>query len=70
MSDTATLSAKSQISIPKAIRELRNWQAGQRFALVPRGSGVVLVPIPDIGELSGMARGAEATDVCERDDRY
>jgi hypothetical protein len=30
----------------------------------------VLVPIPDIGELSGMARGAEATDVCERDDRY
>ncbi len=70
MSDTATLSAKFQISIPKAVRELRNWQAGQRFAFVPRGAGVVLVPIPDIGDLPGMARGAGATDVRDRDDRY
>ncbi len=29
MSDTATLSVKFQISIPKAVREARKWKAGQ-----------------------------------------
>lgn len=29
---TATLSAKFQISIPKAVREAQQWQAGQEFA--------------------------------------
>jgi hypothetical protein len=33
--DTATLSAKFQISIPKAVRTERRWQAGQVFAFIP-----------------------------------
>ena len=38
--DTATLSAKFQISIPKAIRSARHWQAGQVFAFIPKGEGL------------------------------
>ena len=34
--DTAKLSAKFQICIPKAVRTARHWQAGQEFAFIPR----------------------------------
>jgi AbrB family looped-hinge helix DNA binding protein len=57
--DIATLSAKFQICIPKAIRAARHWQAGQVFAFIPKGEGLLLVPVPKIEELSGLARGAK-----------
>ncbi len=58
--DTATLSSKFRISIPKAIRIARRWRAGQVFAFVPRGEGMMLVPVPTLEALAGMARGAVA----------
>ncbi len=67
--DTATLSAKFQISIPKAIRTARRWQAGQVFAFVPKGEGMMLVPVPTLEELAGLARGAERADYRDRTDR-
>jgi len=67
--DTATLSAKFQISIPKAIRSARHWQAGQVFAFIPKGDGVLLVPVPGIDELAGMARGAKPKGYRDRTDR-
>jgi bifunctional DNA-binding transcriptional regulator/antitoxin component of YhaV-PrlF toxin-antitoxin module len=60
--DTARLSAKFQISIPKAIRTARRWQAGQVFAFVPRGEGMMLVPVPTLDELAGPALGAKRQD--------
>jgi AbrB family looped-hinge helix DNA binding protein len=67
--DTATLSAKFQISIPKAIRTARRWRAGQVFAFIPKGEGMLLVPVPDLGNLAGMARGARPEDYRDRTDR-
>ncbi len=67
--DTATLSAKFQISIPKAIRTARRWQAGQVFAFVPRGESMMLVPVPTREELAGLARGAKRADYRDRTDR-
>jgi bifunctional DNA-binding transcriptional regulator/antitoxin component of YhaV-PrlF toxin-antitoxin module len=67
--DTARLSAKFQISIPKAIRTARRWQAGQVFAFVPRGEGMMLVPVPTLDELAGLARGAKRQDYRDRTDR-
>ena len=66
---TAKLSAKFQISIPKAVRTARHWQAGQEFAFIPKGTGVLLVPVPTPQELAGLARGARATDDRDRTDR-
>jgi AbrB family looped-hinge helix DNA binding protein len=68
-SDTATLSAKFQISIPKAIRTARHWQAGQVFAFIPKGEGVLLVPVPKREELAGLARGARPRGYRDRTDR-
>jgi AbrB family looped-hinge helix DNA binding protein len=67
--DTAKLSTKFQISIPKAIRTARRWQAGQVFAFIPKGEGMLLVPVPKLEELSGMARGAKPEGYRDRTDR-
>ena len=70
MPDTATLSSKFQISIPKAVREAQGWEAGQEFVFIPKGGGVLLVPVPDEDELYGIAQGADTTDIRDRRDRY
>jgi AbrB family looped-hinge helix DNA binding protein len=70
MSNIATLSAKFQISIPKAVRAAKQWRPGQAFAFIPKGAGVMLVPVPETRELSGIARGADATDFRDRADRF
>ncbi len=67
--DTAKLSAKFQISIPKAIRTAQHWQAGQVFAFIPKGEGMLLVPVPKLDELSGVARGTKAKGYRDRTDR-
>jgi AbrB family looped-hinge helix DNA binding protein len=69
MSETATLSAKFQISIPKAIRAAQHWEAGLTFAFIPKGTGVLLVPVPKRETLRGLARGAHPDDYRDRTDR-
>jgi bifunctional DNA-binding transcriptional regulator/antitoxin component of YhaV-PrlF toxin-antitoxin module len=67
--DTAKLSAKFQLCIPKAIRAARRWQAGQVFAFIPKGEGMLLVPVPKREELAGLARGANTEGYRDRTDR-
>ena len=67
--DTARLSAKFQISIPKAVRTPRHWQAGQEFAFIPKGEGVLLLPVPKPDDLAGLARGASPEGYRDRTDR-
>ncbi len=70
MANTATLSSKFQISIPKEIREREKWKPGQKFAFIPEGKHVLLVPIPDREELFGIAKGANPEGYRDRSDRY
>ena len=67
--DTATLSTKFQISIPTAIRAARRWRAGQVFAFIPKGEGMLLVPVPTLEELAGLARGAKPENYRDRTSR-
>ncbi len=67
--DTAILSAKFQISIPKAVRTPRHWRAGQEFAFIPKGEAVLLVPVPKPEDLAGLARGANPEGYRDRTDR-
>jgi len=69
MPETATLSAKYQISIPKAVRAAQHWEAGLTFAFIPKGTGVLLVPVPKRDALKGLARGAAPSDYRDRSDR-
>ena len=67
---TATLSSKFQISIPKALLEEQRWEAGQEFVFIPKGKGVLVMPVPELAQLSGLARGADTANYRERKDRY
>ena len=66
--DLATLSAKFQISIPKAVRTARHWQAGQVFAFIPKGEGMLLVPVPRREDLIGSVKNAKAKHYRDRTD--
>lgn len=67
---TATLSSKYQISIPKVVREALQWEAGQEFVFIPKGKGVLVMPVPSLGQLAGIAKGARTDDYRDRRDRY
>ena len=70
MADSATLSSKYQISIPKVVREQQRWEAGQRFVFIPKGKGVLVMPVPELKQLAGLAKGVKRSDYRDRKDRY
>ena len=70
MSARAKLSTKFQISIPKEVREAQAWRAGQEFVFIPKGKGVMVMPVPELGELAGLARGADPAGYRDRKDRF
>ncbi|MBA4741080.1 MAG: AbrB/MazE/SpoVT family DNA-binding domain-containing protein [Azoarcus sp.] len=70
MTATATLSSKFQISIPKSVREAQHWQAGQEFVFIPKGKGVLIMPVPELVDLAGIAKGANKDGYRDRTDRY
>jgi len=70
MAATATLSSKFQISIPKAVRDEVHWEAGQEFVFTPKGRVVLVMPVPKLGDLAGIAKGARKEGYRDRKDRY
>ena len=70
MNATATLSSKFQISIPKTVREEQHWQAGLEFVFIPKGKGVLLMPVPQLEQLAGIAKGACPDSYRDSEDRY
>ncbi|WP_454849811.1 AbrB/MazE/SpoVT family DNA-binding domain-containing protein [Rhizobium binxianense] len=67
---TATLSTKFQISIPKEVRDQQHWSAGQEFVFIPKGKGVLLMPVPELNDLHGLVKGANPENYRDRNDRF
>ena len=42
--ETTKLSSKGQVIIPKALRDARNWLAGQELIAIDTGEGILLKP--------------------------
>ena len=70
MPDTAILSKQFRLSIPRSICTTRNWTPGQTFAFIPKGAGVLLVPVPARDDLSGLSKGARNRAARDRADRF
>jgi AbrB family looped-hinge helix DNA binding protein len=70
MAAISTISPKFQVSIPKALRDQVRWRPGQKLAFIPRGNGLLMIPVPRREDLVGIARGAEVDDYRDRNDRY
>ena len=66
----ATLSSKYQISIPKSVREEKHWQSGQQFVFIPKGKGMLIMPVSSFEQLNGIAAGADPTNFRDRNDRF
>ena len=67
MAATATLSSKYQISVPKAIRDDLHWKAVQEFVFIPKGKGMLLMPVSDLEQLAGIAKGAGTGNYRDRE---
>ena len=67
--ETATLSSKYQILIPKAIREILHLKAGQKLTFVVKGNYIQLLPQKELEEMRGFLKGANTTNVRDRKDR-
>ena len=65
----ATLSPKRRVSIPNALCERLSWKPGRKLAFIPKGAGVLIIAAPEREELIGIARGADANDYRDRNDR-
>ena len=59
---SVTLSSKCQLSIPKAVRDELHLRAGQKFAVITKGQIISLVPIPDLADMRGIAKGADTSN--------
>ncbi len=70
MAASATLSSKYQISIPKTVRDEQRWKAGQEFVFIPKGKGVLVMPVPELEQLAGVAKGAKRAGYRDRKDRF
>ena len=70
MQANATLSSKFQISIPKPVRDVMHWQAGQSFVFIPKGAGVLMMPVPSLDALASIAAGANTDNYRDRADRF
>lgn len=64
------LSKDFRLSIPEAIRDLQHWTAGDEFAFIPKAVGVLLLSVPTLDQLFGIAKGAKATGYRDREDGY
>jgi hypothetical protein len=70
MGQSSSLTADFDITIPESICVARGWLPGQEFAFIPKGAGVLLVPVPKPEELAGLAKGADPKGYRDRKDRF
>ena len=67
MSSTVTISPKFQVVIPKAIRDELSLVPGQKVEALAVEGRIELVPVRDVKELRGIAKGIDTTVDREED---
>lgn len=68
--ETATLSSKYQLVIPKSARQHLRLQPGTKFTVLEKGGVIFLIPQDPMRSYRGIARGAKAEGLREKDDRF
>jgi AbrB family looped-hinge helix DNA binding protein len=67
--DTATLSTKYQLVIPRGARERLHLRPGMRFTVLDKGGVVYLIPERPARGYRGVAKGVSSRDLREKQDR-
>ena len=66
--DTATVSEKFQVVIPRRVREQLALKPGEKLAFVVQGRSLHVVPVASLASLHGLALGADTRDYRDRSD--
>ncbi len=64
------LSSSFRIGIPKRVRDALAWRADQEFVLIPKGAGVLVMPVPQLDDIIGLSRGVKDRNFRDRKDRF
>lgn len=56
MAETATVTSKSMINLPSKIRKKYGLTPGSKVVFVDSDSGILMIPVPPIMKLFGIAR--------------
>ena len=67
--ETATLSSKFQLVLPRKARERLGLTPGMKFTVLDKGGVIYLVPERPIRESRGLARGINVRGLREKKDR-
>ncbi len=67
--ETVTLSSKFQLVLPRGARERLRLRPGMKFTVLDKGGVIFLVPERPMRAYRGVARGATAQGVREKQDR-
>jgi len=67
--DTATLSTKYQLVLPRRAREHLNLRPGMKFTVLSKGGVIFLVPERSMRDYRGVARGSRVHGLREKKDR-
>jgi len=67
--DSATLSTKYQLVIPRGPRERLRLRPGMRFTVLDKGGVLYLVPERPVRSYRGIAKGAVPNGLREKQDR-
>jgi AbrB family looped-hinge helix DNA binding protein len=68
--ETATLSTKYQLVIPRGARERLHLKPGTKFTVLEKGGVLFLVPQRPLREQRGTARGVSPRTLREKKDRF
>lgn len=52
------------------MREQQQWKAGQEFVFIHKDKGVLVMPVPELQQLAGIAKDARKNGYRDRKDRY
>ena len=68
--ETATLSTKYQLVLPRSIRERLGLQPGMKLAVLDKGGVIYLVPERPIRAYRGIAKKVSSRGLREKKDRF
>ena len=59
--ETAKISPKFQVVIPKKIRDTLNLSPGQKVQMISYGNRIEIIPLKEMSEMRGFLKGIDTT---------
>ncbi|MFQ6136490.1 MAG: AbrB/MazE/SpoVT family DNA-binding domain-containing protein [Candidatus Hydrothermarchaeales archaeon] len=68
--EVVRVSQKFQVVIPRSIRKALQIKPGERIVMLQKGGVVHMIPVGDIGEVKGIAKGVTTRGLRDESERF